>query len=643
MDTPVPIIIPLHNKGGTEGTNAELRYALRGLERHFKTPFKVVIVGKKFPGWLQGAEWIQQKAQGLKTALRLAAEAYPAGFFWWYDDVVLLRDQSAAEMKITAAARKLNSSGSGWSQGLVEIRERLIKEGYPTADYSHPHCPYWFDKSMVDESFADWPGMAGKFPFESWILNKRRWPNRQGVEKKYYGRFDCPPLPGKYIVNWNDNGWTPELKQWLAERFSEASSFEKMRVVPPPAGSVEQRSRSGIEVHTLRYGGAWWIRNCAPTLDSWAAKHGHKLRVWTDAEAPPEYPDPKFLEIDMLREFLAGSSDWILYVDADVWVDPDANAHPDLKPGFHIMPDPPSKHSRGWSSWARRNFQESLETHVYRNAGVWLCDRKAARMILDVVAPPFIKSFGDQDQWNLWAALANRNGMPLHDLPPDWNSFSGRMTKAHFQHIAGKDKAGKWNRLKEAGLVAEFTRESSQAMKNKDIRMAMDKRHICMLKDLAKEEWQGSRIGVEIGSYKGESTRALIEALNEGDLDHLHVIEINPLPELKSILAKANDSSKVTLHTKPSWDITEIKAADFVFIDGDHRWPAVADTLRALCWGAKVIAMHDSSTWPRLSGCWGSWNAAKMLKEAPGRTWTEDNEDRPGELTFRGFFVSRAC
>lgn len=42
----------------------------------------------------------------------------------------------------------------------------------------------------------------------------------------------------------------------------------------------------------------------------------------------------------MLRDFLKGDAEWIFYIDADVWIDPDAEAHPPLVAGCHAMPDP---------------------------------------------------------------------------------------------------------------------------------------------------------------------------------------------------------------------------------------------------------------------------------------------------------------
>jgi hypothetical protein len=221
-----PIVIPLHHAGGKLKDNTELRYALRSLETHFKDEFKTVIVGHALPDWMQNAELIESK-QGLKTALLDAAKAYPDGFFWWYDDLTLLKDITAEEMKVTPAMNRWATAQTGWAKSLEKIRERLVAEGRPAHDYSRPHGPYWFDKGMVDEGFKDWPGMKSKFPWESWILSKRDWPRRYGVVKQYYGAFNGAPGDHSVFLNYNDVGNTPELRAWLEKRFPKPSRFEK--------------------------------------------------------------------------------------------------------------------------------------------------------------------------------------------------------------------------------------------------------------------------------------------------------------------------------------------------------------------------------------------------------------------------------
>jgi FkbM family methyltransferase len=227
MNDPAIIVIPLHHRGGKFRTDLELRFALRSLAANFVGEFKVVIIGKKKPAWLTGVEFIQPARGGLKHALVVAARAYPSGFFWYYDDCVLLQPTTAAEMQLTPASKVWGKpTRTRWGRMLEKVHRRLKMEGHSTYNYSRPHGPYFFDKPMVDESFADWPGMKGKFPFESWILNKRDWPRRHAAVRQYYGGFKSPPGPSRRYLNYNDGGNTLELREWLRKQFPKESRFE---------------------------------------------------------------------------------------------------------------------------------------------------------------------------------------------------------------------------------------------------------------------------------------------------------------------------------------------------------------------------------------------------------------------------------
>ncbi len=221
----LPICIPLHQRGGKLRDDTELRFALRSLEKHLLDPFLIIIVGPRLPTWITGVEHLP--AIGLKSALALAAKRFPAGFLWWYDDCCALRDTPAALLRVTPASRRWSQGrDTKWTRQLNEIKARLEEEGIPAWDYSRPHGPYWFNKSLVDEGFADWPGMKAKFPWETWILSKRNWPRRHGVVKQYYRQFRSPPGGGRWLLNYNDAGNTEELRRWLYARFPDKSSFE---------------------------------------------------------------------------------------------------------------------------------------------------------------------------------------------------------------------------------------------------------------------------------------------------------------------------------------------------------------------------------------------------------------------------------
>lgn len=222
------IVIPLHHGGGKLKTDFELRFTLRSLEKNFTDPFRVVIVGKKMPDWIQNVDFIRVSSKGLKHALNVSASRYPSGFFWHYDDCVLLKKTSSSEMKRTPSSKKWGrSTGTKWGKMLTQVYNRLKESGLSTFDYSRPHGPYFYDKSMIDESFEDWPGMKGKFPFESWILNKRDHPRIHGAVIQFYGAFNKRPRANHRHLNYNDRGNSLELRNWLRSEFPQMSGFEK--------------------------------------------------------------------------------------------------------------------------------------------------------------------------------------------------------------------------------------------------------------------------------------------------------------------------------------------------------------------------------------------------------------------------------
>lgn len=222
---PIPIVIPLHLKGGKHGHDTELRFALRSIEANFKDPHQVHIVGRRLPDWAQGLPLIKQTDKGLKAALRLAAETFPDGFFWFYDDVCILRPTTAAEMRRTPCRTRWHQTSSGWGKMLERIRERLEAEGIHPWDFSHPHGPYFFTKAMIDEAFRDWPRMKGKFPFESWILSKVDWDKDFGPRAQIYGKFKVPPAEARYL-NYNNKGNSKALRDWLRRQFPKLSVYE---------------------------------------------------------------------------------------------------------------------------------------------------------------------------------------------------------------------------------------------------------------------------------------------------------------------------------------------------------------------------------------------------------------------------------
>lgn len=212
-----------------------------------------------------------------------------------------------------------------------------------------------------------------------------------------------------------------------------------------------------ISVHTLRIGKPWWMKACGPSLEAWCARHGHHLTVWGLRDIPKGYPHPKFCQIDMLRHFLKSDSTHFFYIDADVFIDAEAPAHPEISgPGIQAMVDVPTAISRDWADWARRRFRHARRAALkwtYRNAGIWFCDRAAAASILQHTGRPYFLGCMDQNNWNVWLALAHQDGMPVHDLPVIWNAYNYWQDRAHFYHLAGKNKHLKYQARVERGHI----------------------------------------------------------------------------------------------------------------------------------------------------------------------------------------------
>lgn len=208
-------------------------------------------------------------------------------------------------------------------------------------------------------------------------------------------------------------------------------------LIPKPDG-LPTVTGSEVVVWTLRYGDAPWIGECTPTLDAWCVRHGYSLRV---AERPPEgLADEKFDVIRMIRDFLDGPKEWMIFVDADVFIHPSAPGWPAV-PGFLAAHDKPMS-MRHWNEWLRRFFPAvEARRWTYRNSGVWSLDRKAAQSFLDQVdlSGEWISGVREQHQFNVWAIFAHQRGMPCPVLPPEWNQLakyeSGRA--AWFYHLAG--------------------------------------------------------------------------------------------------------------------------------------------------------------------------------------------------------------
>jgi hypothetical protein len=210
-----------------------------------------------------------------------------------------------------------------------------------------------------------------------------------------------------------------------------------------------------LRVYTLRFGKADWLDLCVPTLEKWCARHDYPLKVYGN---DPQYPSPKFCEKDMLEDFLASDAEFLLYVDADVFVQPDAPEFP-LTPGFHVAIDEPFPNwTVSWRKWCWEKMGLRVpDTFRHRNAGVWMADRASAELFLKHFQPPFITGTQEQNFFNAALFKATQDGMDLVDLDPAWNQWKpfrrNDVSPGHFIHLLGKNKLADYDVFVAAGLA----------------------------------------------------------------------------------------------------------------------------------------------------------------------------------------------
>jgi hypothetical protein len=195
---------------------------------------------------------------------------------------------------------------------------------------------------------------------------------------------------------------------------------------------------SDLVIYTLRYGDADWIAPCLKTLEAWSARHGYEIRTFGKPEV--ELPDEKFLTIQMMREFLKGDANWMLFIDADVLIHPSAPAWPRLA-GFAAAWDEPMN-MKHWNRWLKKHYPNlPVSNWIYRNTGVWSIDRASAEIFLREVdaTPVWNTGVREQHQFNAWMIFAGMRGMRTPILSNDWNNLAKYGAKpAWFQHLAGK-------------------------------------------------------------------------------------------------------------------------------------------------------------------------------------------------------------
>jgi hypothetical protein len=176
---------------------------------------------------------------------------------------------------------------------------------------------------------------------------------------------------------------------------------------------------------------------------------------------------------------------------------------------------------------------------------------------------------------------------------------------------------------------------------------AMDKRHVYTVHDiLAAWPFQNA---LELGSYRGASSTAFIEAINGGAKMTATFSEIAPLSSLHEVIGNCRHPERVRLTKEPSWNVLEsFDHFDFVLVDAYHGIAPVKRELQGLLVRRPLCIMaHDTNA---TDAGYEKAEGAKLLGETirglpgyfgfPLYDCIEDAKRRNGEGTERGLFFA---
>lgn len=162
----------------------------------------------------------------------------------------------------------------------------------------------------------------------------------------------------------------------------------------------------------------------------------------------------------------------------------------------------------------------------------------------------------------------------------------------------------------------------------------MDWRHVEMIHAVLCNELPASV--VEIGTYRGASTAAIVEAMETyPQIEHATLVDYAfQMPAWVTQSVARN----VSMYAGDSSGIRGLKA-DCWIIDGDHGEGAHRDLATALMGDARIIFVHDTHT--KNMGVTGHDGAAAIAADLKRDHATlEDNAFRVCELTHRGLLVA---
>jgi hypothetical protein len=233
----IDVVIPLGNRSTVK--NLELRYCLRGIQKHLKGVGQVFIIGE-CPEWLTGIIYIphdddprsRYKERNIKTKIMTACmdEQLSNDFLMWHDDHFLLQDIEAREFP-TVHHGIMNPGPGQYGQTKQNTMALFCDSADRIYDYDS-HCPILFNtlKFMAAVSKLDWSKWYGYCLKTVYCISN-------GIQGEYYPDLKIRhmnsteeirgAIAGRRWFSIGDRCWAGGyMKEVLEELYPEKSMYE---------------------------------------------------------------------------------------------------------------------------------------------------------------------------------------------------------------------------------------------------------------------------------------------------------------------------------------------------------------------------------------------------------------------------------
>ena len=239
-----------------EATWHELRYSLRSIEKHFKFPFRVVIVGD-LPDWVDPQFILHiphERVEGISQNTLYDAITKQSLFNYhfdtslhfirMYDDIYILKDVDIVDIATVKAMYSWETipirEGVWWSQLYATI-DILKEKGYSPWN-TETHLPELFNKEKLQWIINVYSALEKRlllstlyfntfYPLINPLLFSKDFAIQfyNNIDNRFYTSSEgdlFAKCQGKTYLNHNNAGLNENLQNFLSKTFTQKSRFE---------------------------------------------------------------------------------------------------------------------------------------------------------------------------------------------------------------------------------------------------------------------------------------------------------------------------------------------------------------------------------------------------------------------------------